>query len=156
MKKILFICEGNICRSPTAEFICRELLSKANLAHKYEVYSRASRIDYAPHEVYAKSIAILEEHHIPVDKSKVSKTITFAEFAEATYVIVMEKYNIICLKRLLLIKDDSKISLLTDYTNSTSKDIPDPYPNGDFKKTYDEIYQGVEGFINFLINKRTS
>lgn len=156
MKKILFICEGNICRSPTAEFICRDLLTKANLAHEYEVYSRASRVDYAPHEVYAKSIAILEEHHIPIDKTKVSKTATFAEYNDATYVIAMEKYNIICLKRLLLIKDDNKISLLTDYTNNVSKDIPDPYPNGDFKKTYDVIYQGVEGFINFLKNKRTS
>lgn len=144
MIKILFVCHGNICRSPMAEFIFKKLISDKGLTKDFEISSAATSTEEIGSDIYPPARDCLLKHNIPISKHS-ARQINKTDLEYFDYIIAMEEYNIINLQRLL--GDSNKYSLLLDYT-SISGDIADPWYSGDFETAYNEIMLGCIGFLD--------
>jgi protein-tyrosine phosphatase len=147
-KNILFICEGNICRSPSAEMLLRQKLSENHLENDYLVSSAGTVFDTAGQEIYLAAAEQLEKHKIPVFPHA-AHHITLDEYNNAYLVIAMEEANLIEIKSYFR-KPSSKLHLLNEYASGASQDILDPMVTGDFAVAYNEIANGIEGLISYL------
>lgn len=145
VKKILFLCEGNICRSPIAMFLLRDLLKKNGLEDKYIVTSAGVDRPTDGHELEPRARAELIAHGIPCEGHK-AHFMHPKDYFDADIVLYMEQYNRVLLSRLLSRPRLEKCHRLYDYTG-TPKDIADPYFTGDFKTAYDDIEKGVKAFF---------
>lgn len=128
MKKILFVCHGNICRSPLGEFIFK-YLSK----NKYLVESRATSSEEVGNDIYPNIKNELKKHNIPFSKHE-AKKITIDDYDKFDIIVCFDNENILNLKKIT--NDLSKVIKLQDY------DIEDPWYTRNFFKVYDEIYDG--------------
>lgn len=144
MMKVLFVCHGNICRSPMAEFILKKLVKEKGLEDNFEISSAATSREEIGNDIYPPAKKCLTSHNIPFIRH-FSRQINKADLEYYDYIIAMEEYNIINLQRLL--GDSNKYSLLLDYT-SISGDIADPWYSGDFETAYNEIMLGCIGFLD--------
>lgn len=151
MLNIIFVCHGNICRSPMAEFIFKNLINQKKLAEQFEVSSYATSNEAIGEEMHPLAKKQLELHQIPFERH-LGQRINIAAYKSSDYVICMEEYNIINLKRYLFIRESSKISLLLDYT-SDPKDLIDPWYSHDFERTFSELSIGCDAFLTYLIKK---
>ncbi len=133
-------------------FILRKRLKELNLSDQYEVKSAALESSTAGEDMYPKAKEQLDIHNIPYTLHSAHK-LTLAEYLSADYVLVMEKYQKIEIKRNFSSTHIGKVCLLADFTDSP-KDIDDPFYNRDFAKAYSEIEKGVEGFISSEILKK--
>ena len=150
--KIIFLCEGNVCRSPSAEWLFKKLVKDAGLEDRFAITSRGTLNSTRGEDIYSFSKEVLKDNGIPYEKHS-AKPIEISEYREADYVIVMENYNSILLKRLLFTKDYSKIHRLLEYTDREKKDIADPYQTRDFKTAYQDIYEGCLGLLHYFQKK---
>lgn len=128
MKKILFVCHGNICRSPLGEFIFK-YLSK----NKYLVESRATSSEEVGNDIYPNIQNELRKHNIPFSKHE-AKKITIDDYDKFDIIVCFDNENILNLKKIT--NDLSKVIKLQDY------DIEDPWYTRNFSNVYDEIYDG--------------
>lgn len=128
IKSILFVCHGNICRSPMAEYIFKYISN-----NKYRVESRATSLEEIGNDIYPNAKKVLDKHNIPYTKHE-AKQITIDDYNNFDVIVCFDDYNIKNLER--LIHDKSKVIKLLDY------DIDDPWYTRDFDRTYNEIYQG--------------
>jgi protein-tyrosine phosphatase len=145
---IIFLCEGNVCRSPMAECLFDNLANKEKLNKSFNVTSRGTTLVTFGEPIYKLAKDVLASHNIPIVDHLASQ-ITIADYKNADLVIAMELSNVIALKRLFFLTKSNKIKLLLDYTDSPD-DIHDPYFTRDFNLAYDEISIGVTGLFNFL------
>lgn len=146
--KIMFICQGNICRSPMAMFILRDKIQKLGLGDKYEVISAALESSTSGEDMYRESKKMLDENNIPYIKHTAHK-ITLGEYLSMDYILVMEKYQKIEIKRFVSDSNFSKVHCLSEY--SDEEDIQDPYYTRDFEKAYKDICLGIDGFLTKII-----
>jgi len=151
MIKITFVCHGNICRSPMAEYIFKNLLKQKNLSEKFEVTSFATSNEAIGEDIYTLAQNQLALHSIPFQSHKATR-INTAAYKANDYVVCMEEYNVINLKRYLFLKNSDKISLLLDYTDNP-RDLSDPWYTQDFETAYEDIEVGCKAFLSYLINK---
>ena len=133
MKSILFVCHGNICRSPMAEYIFKYLTKE-----KYKVESRATSTEEIGNDMHYKTKEQLIKHNIPFNRHK-AKQITLDDYNNYDIIICFDNYNLNNLKRMF--NGNKEIKLLDN-------DIDDPWYTGDFDKTYNEIYYGCVGLIS--------
>ena len=151
MIKILFICHGNICRSPMAEFVLKDMVKKLNIADSFEIASAATSTEEIGNEVYPPAKRKLSEHGISC-KGKTARQMTKADYEYYDYLIAMDRNNLRNMARFTDADPDEKVSLLMDYTSSPG-DVADPWYTGDFEKTWQDVNRGIEGFLkklNFL------
>ncbi len=151
MIKVLFICHGNICRSPMAEFILKNMIEERGMADQFYVASAATSYEEIGNPVYPPARAELARHGIGCDGKKARKLVK-ADFEEFDYLIAMEQYNLRNIKREFGEALMQKVTLLLDYTNQPG-DIADPWYTGSFDITYREIVAGCEGFLEMLGNQ---
>lgn len=151
MTKIVFVCHGNICRSPMAEYIFKYLISKKNMSEDFDISSAATSSEALRRDMHKEAKAELDKHGIPYSKFE-SRQISYPIYRDADYVICMEEYNIINLKRFLLLRKTDKVKLLLDFT-AEPKDVDDPWYSGDFVTAYNEIYKGCTALLEYLVNK---
>ena len=149
MIRICFVCLGNICRSPMAEFIMKDLINKRNLTDKFIITSRATSYEEIGNGIYPKAKEKLKEKNISFDNTKTSIHLEKEDFDRYDYIIGMEERNIINIERILN-KKDKKIKKLLDYSNSP-RDIADPWYTNNFELTYNDILEGCNFFLDFLI-----
>lgn len=156
MKKILFVCHGNICRSPMAEFVMKDIVRKAGVAHCMEIESAATSSEEIGNAVYPPAIRELARHGIEC-KGKRARRITVADFSLFDMIIVMEDYNIRNMRTLPL--ESGRVWKLLDFDGCQATgeavrlsggDISDPWYHGDFASTYREIERGCTGLLHFL------
>lgn len=145
MKKILFICHGNICRSPMAEFVMKRLVEEADLSAQFEIASAATSTEEIGNPVYPPARRKLAEHGITC-AGKTARQITPADYKYYDNIIAMDHNNLRNLCRLLGDDKDGKISLLLDYT-SRPGDVADPWYTGDFEATWRDVIEGCEGLL---------
>ena len=145
MKKILFICHGNICRSPMAEFVMKRLVEEAGLSAQFEIASAATSTEEIGNPVYPPARRKLAEHGITC-AGKTARQITRGDYKHYDYIIAMDHNNLRNLRRLLGDDDEGKISLLMDYT-SRPGDVADPWYTGDFEATWRDVIEGCKGLL---------
>jgi len=151
IQKILFICHGNICRSPMAEFVMKRLVDEAGMAEQFEIASAATSTEEIGNPVYPPARRKLAEHGIGC-AGKTARQITRADYRHYDYVIAMDHNNLRNLHRLLGDDSEGKISLLMDYT-SRPGDVADPWYTGDFEATWRDVIEGCQGFLDFIREK---
>ena len=147
MIKILFVCHGNICRSPMAEFIFKKFISNSNLDNEFIIDSAATSTEEIGNAIYPPAKDILNKHNIPIGQHR-SRQINSTDLEYFDYIVAMEKYNINNLNRLL--GESKKYSLLLDYTDEKG-DIDDPWYTGDFKTAYNQIEKGCIGLLSKIL-----
>lgn len=148
MKKILFVCHGNICRSPMAEFVMKDIVRNAGLEHEFEIASAATSREEIGNPVYPPTKRILKEHGISCD-GKISRQITINDYNYYDYIVAMDQNNLRNLKKIIGDDPQKKVSLLMDYTNRPA-DVADPWYTGDFNTTWNDVVEGCMGLLSSL------
>lgn len=148
MKKILFVCHGNICRSPMAEFIMKKLVENARRQGDFHIASAATSTEELGNSVYPPARRKLAEHGISCD-GKTARQLTRRDYDEYDMLIGMDSYNIRNMKRMCGGDPDGKIHLLMDFTNRPGE-VADPWYTGDFSATYRDCMEGCEGLLRRL------
>lgn len=148
MIKILFVCHGNICRSPMAKYILQNLVTTRGIAADFHIDSAATSYEEIGNPVYPPARQELARHGITC-KDHAARKLVKADFAEYDYLIAMEQYNLRNIQREFGSELAKQVSLLLDYTD-TPGDIDDPWYSGGFDVTYKEILRGCEGLLIHL------
>lgn len=146
MTKILMICHGNICRSPMAEFVLKDLLSKQGLSDQFEIASAATSREELGNDIHRGTKAKLSEMHIP-HQSREARQVTRTDYDYYDYLICMDHHNLHNLDRITGKDRFNKVSLLLDHTDRVGQDIADPWYTGNFDTTYNDILDGCKGFL---------
>lgn len=148
MIKVLFVCLGNICRSPMAEAMFRDLVKREGLEGKVKVDSAGTgdwHVGKPPHE---GTTTILQQYKIDSEGLK-ARQISTEDFNDFQYIIGMDANNIDNIKRLGTLGDHLVVKRLMDLVeNQQKKDIPDPYFTGDFDETYDLVKVGCQALLD--------
>ncbi len=145
MTKILFVCHGNICRSPMAEFIMKDLVSKAELDARFQIASAATSTEEIGCPVYPPARRKLAEHGISC-AGKTARQLTKADYARYDLLIGMDRANIRNMNRICGGDPDRKIRPLLDYTDRPG-DVADPWYTGDFDATWRDVLEGCRGLL---------
>ena len=141
MTKVLFLCHGNICRSPIAEFVMKDLSRGEDIYIESAAVSR----EEIGNPIYPPAKRILREKNIPFDDHR-ARQITPADYDEFDYIVIMEEYNMPRLLRIIGSDDKNKVSRLLDFTD-TPGDIEDPWYSGNFEKVFEQIKYGCEALL---------
>ena len=144
--RILFICHGNICRSPMAEYILKDMVEKAGRAEEFEIASAATSTEEIGNDIYPPAKRILTQKGIKFN-SRQARQITRKDYDHYDFIIAMDENNLRNLKRLLVEDVDHKISLMMYYAGK-HRDVADPWYTGDFETTYNDIVEGCRGFLD--------
>ena len=149
MKRIMFVCLGNICRSPMAEIIFRNMVEKSGRSDEFLIASSATSNENVFNgigaEVYPDAKRILAVHGLSA-KGKRAVQLTADDYGKYDMFICMDKYNVQSVKRIFGGDSDGKISMLMDYTDRPG-DVSDPWYTGDFETAYRDIYDGCKGLL---------
>ena len=142
--KILFLCHGNICRSPMAEFVMRDFLRKAGRTDVI-VESAALHTDELGNDIHYGTRQKLAEMKIPFEPRE-AWLLSAAKAKEYDLLIGMDRYNLADLRQLVYPKDRDKIRLLLDYTGQ-GRDVADPWYTGNFDATWDDVLAGCTALL---------
>lgn len=148
MIKILFVCHGNICRSPMAEFVMKNLVNKKDMADQFEIASAATSTEEIGNPVYPPAKRKLKEHGISCE-GKTARQMTKADYTYYDYIIAMDRFNLRNMTKFVGNDPDNKVSLLMDFTNRPG-DVADPWYTGDFDATWNDVYEGCVGILKKL------
>ena len=148
MKKILFVCHGNICRSPTAEFVMKDLVEKAGLSDAFCIASAATSTEEIGNPVYPPSKRKMAEHGIDCS-GKVARQMTRRDYEEYDYLIGMDSANRRNMTRICGGDREGKISLLMDWTDRPG-DVADPWYTRDFDATWRDVCEGCTALLKKL------
>jgi len=145
--RILFLCHGNICRSPMAEFVMKDLLRKAGRSD-IDVESAALHTDAIGCNTHHGTRAKLAQMGVPVEPRQ-AWLLTAAKAKEYDLLIGMDQYNIVDLRHLVFPEDVGKIHKLLDYAG-LERDVADPWYTGNFDETYDDVMAGCTALLREL------
>ncbi len=148
MIRVLFVCHGNICRSPMAEFIMKDIVKKAGLDEKIEISSVAATRDEIGNDMYPPAKRKLEEMGIPYTRC-VARLFTGADYEKYDVIIGMDEENREDLLHLTQGDPKKKLKQLMDFTD-TPKEVADPWYTGNFNETYEDILRGTTGLLQAL------
>lgn len=143
--KILFVCHGNICRSPMAEFVMKHLVEERGLQDQFEIASAATSTEEIGNPVYPPARRKLAEHGINCE-GKRARVMTREDFNYYDNIIVMDNENLQSIKWLFGKDKNHKVRLLMDYTNRPGE-VADPWYTGDFEATWRDVLEGCEGLL---------
>lgn len=148
MIKVLFICHGNICRSPMAEFVLKDMVQKEGIANEFYIASAATSTEEIGNPVHHGTRSKLAQVGISTT-GKYAVQMKRSDYQEYDYIIGMDSWNYRNMLRIAGKDKEKKISLLLDYTEHP-RDVADPWYTGDFEKTYEDVLAGCQGFLAFL------
>ena len=148
MTRILFICLGNICRSPMAEFVMKDLVEKAGIAEKFEIASAATSAEEVGNPVYPPARQKLADHAISC-VGKTARQMTRQDYDTYDYLVAMDRSNLRDMARFVGNDPLHKVSLLMSYT-STPHDVADPWFPGNFEDTWRDVLAGCTALLERL------
>lgn len=148
-KKILFICHGNICRSPMAEFITKKIVKDLGKENEYEIASAATTEDAIisgiGHDIDVRSQRVMNEHGIPFNHRQARKMVK-SDYEKYDYIIGMDEENFFDMNHISAGDPEKKEYKLLSFAGSMM-DVDDPWYTGDFEAAYQDIYRGCEALI---------
>lgn len=149
MTRIMFVCHGNICRSPMAQFVMQDMVDKMGLHDEFYISSAATSTEEIGNPVHPGTRRKLQENGISCE-GKRAVQIKAADYERYDYIIVMDSLNMRNLRRIIKSDDKHKIHKLLDFTQSGG-DIADPWYTGNFDLTYSDIVRGCRGLLEHMI-----
>lgn len=147
--KILFVCHGNICRSPMAEFVLKDLVHKAGLDCAFLIDSAATSTEEIGNDIHPGTREILKREEIPFTK-RAARQITVADYEKYDFLVGMDEENLYYMNRRWRQDPKGKIKLLMEFTGKR-KAIPDPWYTGNFDEAYLEIREGCEAIVREVL-----
>lgn len=147
--RILFVCHGNICRSPMAEFVMKHLVKEAGMAADFHIESAATSTEEIGNSVYPPARRKLAEHGIGC-QGKTARQMTRSDYDRFDLLVGMDAWNIRNMNRICGGDPDGKIVMLMDYTDRPG-DVADPWYTGDFEATWRDVLEGCRGLLNSLV-----
>ena len=151
MTKILFVCHGNICRSPMAEFVMKNLVQAAGWEKQFLIESAATSTEEIGNPVYPPAQRKLAEHGIGC-AGKTARQLTRDDYEKYDLIIGMDRANLRNMRRICGDDDAGKMHLLMDYTDRPG-DVADPWYTRDFEATWRDVLEGCQGLLQ-AIKKR--
>ena len=149
MIRILFVCHGNICRSPMAEFVMKKLVTDAGLSDKFEIESAATSTEEIGNPVYPPAKRKLAEHGIGCT-GKTARQMNAGDYRKFDLLIGMDSANIRNMTRICGGDPESKIKLLLNYAG-INRDVADPWYTGDFDVTWNDVLKGCQALLETLL-----
>ncbi len=147
-KSILFVCHGNICRSPMAEFVMKDLVRKAGREAEFHIESAATSTEEIGNSVYPPARNKLAEHGISC-QGKRARQMTREDYQRFDLLIGMDRWNIKNMEDICEGDDEGKIHMMRDYT-SRPGDVADPWYTGNFEATWRDVLEGCQGLLRTL------
>lgn len=152
--KIMFVCHGNICRSPMAEMILKEMVRQRGIAGQFAIASSATSTEeiWGGHgnPIYPPAQEILRQHGVPCEAHHAVQ-LKRHDYAHYDYFLCMDQQNLRNMQRLLGNDPAHKMHMLLEYADASApRDVADPWYSGDFGKAYADISRGCEGFLTYL------
>lgn len=144
--RIIFVCHGNICRSPMAEFIFKDKIRSRGLNEQFYVESAAVSTEEIGNSIYPPAKRCLNAHGIPFDTSKTARQITRADYDRFDLIICMDRMNLRWLKYIIPNDPAGKIRLMMSYAGQ-DRDVADPWYTGDFETTYRDLDLATEALL---------
>lgn len=148
MIKVMFVCLGNICRSPMTEFVFKDMIKKQGYEKDFYINSSATSYEEIGNDIYYGTKDKLIQKGIPFEKRKATKFVK-EDYNKYDYIIGMEESNIFNIKRIIGNDLDHKVYKLLDFSDNP-RDIADPWYTGNFEITYNDIVKGCESFLEYL------
>ena len=142
MVRILFVCHGNICRSPMAEFVMKDLVRKAGREEEFYIESAATSTEEIGNEVYPPARRKLAEHGIGC-KGKTARQMTRRDYERFDLLVGMDSWNLRNMKLICGGDGEEKIHRLLDFTGRPG-DVADPWYTGDFEATWRDVLEGCQ------------
>ena len=152
MCRILFVCHGNICRSPMAEFVMKDLVKKAGIADQYEIASAATSTEEIGNPVYPPARRKLAEHGIGC-AGKTARQLRKEDYEAYDFLIGMDRANFRNMHRICGGDPEGKISLLMEHTTRPG-DVADPWYTGDFEETWRDVLEGCSALLEEIKRNR--
>ena len=149
MTNVLFICHGNICRSPMAEFVMKDLVKKAGLEPGFHIESAATSTEEIGNPVYPPARKKLAEHGIDC-AGKTARQLKKQDYRDFDLLIGMDRNNLYYMKRICGGDPEKKMHLLLDFAGYTDAGISDPWYTRDFEATWRDVEEGCRGLLNYL------
>ena len=147
MIRILFVCHGNICRSPMAEFIFKDLIRSRGLNEQFYVESAAVSTEEIGNSIYPPAKRCLNAHGIPFDKDKTARQITRADYEHFDLIICMDRMNLRWLRYIIPDDPQNKVHLMMSYAG-IDRDVADPWYTGDFETTFRDISSACKSLLS--------
>lgn len=151
MYKILFVCHGNICRSPMAEFVMKDIVKKAGRSDEFYIASCATSTEEIGNPVHHGTRRKLAEVGISCD-GKRAVQLTKSDYNKYDYIIAMDEMNIRNIMRIIKSDPEGKVSLLLSHAGMSSS-IADPWYTGNFNDTYRDVLLGCKALFNEIVSK---
>lgn len=148
MKKILFVCHSNICRSPMAAYVMRDLVAKAGLAEQFVIDSAATSTEELGNPVYPPARRKLAEHGIDC-AGHAARQMTRQDYETYDLLVAMDHNNLRNMQRFVGGDPQHKVSLLMDHT-ARPGDVADPWYTGDFEATWQDVLEGCTALLQEL------
>lgn len=146
MIKILFVCHGNICRSPMAEFVMKDIVQKRGIERQYEIASAATSREELGNPVYPPTRRKLAENGISCEGHH-ARQMTKSDYEYYNLIVCMDRANVRNAQRIVGGDPDDKIVLLLDYTSRKDGEVADPWYTGDFEATWRDVVEGCMGLL---------
>mgnify|MGYP006412460741 FL=1 len=151
--KILFVCMGNICRSPTAEGVFRSIIKKNNHSEKFEIDSAGTHAYHIGNPPDSRSQATAISYGVDLSNQK-ARQVHESDFYYYDFIIAMDVNNLEILKSICPNESQSQIQLLLDYHPSNElQSVPDPYYEGKFDEVFDMVYSACSSFFESIVKK---
>ena len=150
MNRIMFVCHGNICRSPMAEFIMKDLVKKANLTSEFTIASSATSTEEIGNPVYPPAKAELKRHDIFCDDNKYAIQLKRSDYDKYDLFVVMDSENVRNVRRIFKNDPENKIHKLLEYAGRNN-DVSDPWYSRRFDAAFTDIYEGCNALLKKLI-----
>lgn len=152
MIKVLFVCLGNICRSPMAEMVFKDMVNKKGLSDKFHIDSAATSSEAVGDGIYYGTREIFKKQGIPFTQH-ISRQMTKEDYTSYDYILGMEEKNIRNILRIIGEDKDKKVFRLLDFSEKP-RDIADPWYTGNFDSTYYDVEYGCTSFLEYLMKEK--